>query len=64
MGRVADALSQPTVESVVRKHLSGEYPLGAEEAWRPSRTLTILYRLRAGSRSAWCRWKASADTRA
>jgi len=55
---------QPTVESAVRKHLPGEYPFGEEEASRPSRTLTILYRLRAGSRSAWYRWKASADTQA
>ena len=62
--KTGPAERQPPVESVVRKHLSGEYPLGEEEAWRPSRTLTILYRLRAGSRSAWYRWKASADTRA
>ena len=55
---------QPAVESVIRKHLLGEYPLGEEEARRPPRTLTILHRLRAGSRSAWGRWRASADTRA
>jgi hypothetical protein len=58
------AEQQLAVGSVVRKHLSGEYPLEEEEAGRPPRTLTILYRLRAGSRSAWSRWRASADTRA
>jgi len=52
------------VDSVIRKHPSGECPVGKEEAWRPSRTLTILYRLRAGSRSTWSRWRSSADTEA
>ncbi len=61
--KTGPAEQQPAVDSVVRKHLWGEYPWGEEEAWRPPRTLTILYRLRAGSRSAWSRWRASADTR-
>ncbi len=58
------AEQQPAVESVIRKHLLGKYPVGNEETWRLSRTLTILHRLRAGSRSAWSRWRASTDTQA
>jgi hypothetical protein len=58
------AEQQMAVDSAVHKHLSGEYPLEEEEAGRPPRTLTILYRLRTGSRSAWSRWRASPDRRA
>jgi hypothetical protein len=58
------AEQQMAVDSAVHKHLSGEYPLEEEETGRPPRTLTILCRLRTGSRSAWSRWRASADTRA
>ena len=51
------------VEPVIGPLLD-EYSSGADEAWSPSRTLTILYRLRDGSRSAWSRWRAVPDTQA